>query len=133
MADSPGPYLSKREQQIMEVLYTRQSASANEVMEALPDRPGNATVRKLLRILEEKGHIHHIDVKGVFRYQPVLKRDSAAKGALQKLVQTFFAGSLRDTVASLIDTEEKPLSDRELDELRMLIEDAQRRNRANET
>ncbi|MDR3689700.1 MAG: BlaI/MecI/CopY family transcriptional regulator, partial [Fimbriimonas sp.] len=58
------PYLSKREQQIMEVLYAKESASANEVMEALPGSPGNATVRKQLPILEVKGHIEHVQTPG---------------------------------------------------------------------
>lgn len=128
MSESQAPYLSKREQQIMEVLYSKENASANEVMEAMPDSPGNATVRKLLRILEEKGQIEHIESKGVFRYQPKIKKDSAARGALNKLVQTFFAGSLRDTVATLIDSNDRNLTDEELDELRSLIDQARNRN-----
>jgi len=124
-----GEYLSKREQQIMEVLYSTEDASANEVMEALPGSPGNATVRKLLRILEEKGLIEHVEVRGVFRYRPKEKRESAARGALNKLVQTFFAGSLRDTMATLIDANDKNLTDEELDELKSLIEQARSRNK----
>lgn len=127
-ADGQPPYLSKREQQIMEVLYAKEVASANEVMESLPDSPGNATVRKLLRILEEKGQIEHIDERGVFRYRPRINKNSAAKGALDKLVQTFFAGSLRDTVATLIDPADRAVSNEELDELRALIEAARMRN-----
>jgi len=127
MSEQNAAYLSKREQQIMEVLYARDRASANEVMEALPDSPGNATVRKLLRILEEKGQIEHVDERGVFVYLPKVKKESAAKGALNKLVQTFFGGSLRDTVATLIDSDDRNVTDAELDELRLLIEQARQR------
>ncbi len=130
MSAESNSYLSKREQQIMEVLYSRESASANEVMEALPDRPGNATVRKLLRILEDKGQVDHVDEKGVFVYKPRVTKESAAKGALNKLVQTFFAGSLKDTMATLIDANDRNLSDSELDDLQILIDKARDRNDA---
>jgi predicted transcriptional regulator len=78
--------------------------------------------------LEEKGQIEHIDDRGVFRYRPKVNKQSAAKGALNKLVQTFFAGSLRDTMATLIDANDRNLSNEELDELRSLIENARKKN-----
>jgi BlaI family penicillinase repressor len=128
MSESVPGYLSKREQQIMEVLYRCEKATAKEVMQALPDSPGNATVRKLLRILVEKGQIEYWEEAGTFLYRPTLNRRSAAKGALDRLVQTFFGGSLHDTVATLIDPEDKNLTDEELNRLQELIEKARRRD-----
>ncbi|MDR3689691.1 MAG: BlaI/MecI/CopY family transcriptional regulator, partial [Fimbriimonas sp.] len=89
--------------------------------------PPPPTVRKLLRILEEKGQIEHVETRGGFLYRPKMNKESAAKGALNKLVQTFFAGSLRDTVATLIDSEDRNLTDEELDDLRKLIDRARKR------
>ncbi len=120
-------YLSKREQQIMELLFARGEATANEVLEALPGRVSNPTVRTLLRILEEKGQVTHDVVEGRFVYRPAVSVDVAGKGALSKLVDTFFKGSVRSVVATLIDTQERPLSDEELSELQDLIEKARRK------
>ena len=120
-------YLSKREQQIMELLFARGEATANEVLEGLPDPISNATARTLLRILEEKGQVTHDVVEGRFVYRPAVAADVAGRGALSKLVDTFFKGSVRSMVATLIDTEGRPLSEEELSELQDLIEKARRK------
>ncbi len=119
-------YLSKREQQIMEVLYAGDGHTANEVVAALPDQPTNATVRSLLRILEEKGVVTHEVVSGKFIYRPAVSRETEGKGALSRLVHTFFRGSIKDAVASLVDERDQPLTEQEIQELQDLIDRARK-------
>ena len=118
--------LSRRERQIMDVLYRRESATAAEVMENLPDAPGYSSVRALLRILEQKGHIRHEERAGKYVFMPTMRRDQAKRSALRHLVQTFFDGSAEDAVAALLDTKSSKLTEQELDRLQTLIDKARK-------
>jgi predicted transcriptional regulator len=119
--------LSRRERQIMDVLYARGSATAAEVREALPDPPSYSAVRALLRILEEKGHARHEEQGPRYVYLPQVSRERARKSALRRLVSTFFEGSAVQAAAALIDTER--LSKADLTRLSSLIEKARREER----
>src|SRR5215467_12787530 len=120
--NTPHATLSRRERQIMDVLYRRESATAAEVMENLPDAPGYSAVRALLRILEQKGHIRHEERAGKYVFMPTMRRDQAKRSALRHLVQTFFDGSAEDAVAALLDTKSSKLTEQELDRLQTLID-----------
>jgi len=118
--------LSRRERQIMDVLYRKESATAAEVMEGLPDPPGYSAVRALLRILEQKGHIRHEERAGKYVFMPMMRRDQAKRSAVRHLVQTFFGGSAEDAVAALLDPRSSKLSELELDRLQKLIDKARK-------
>ncbi len=118
--------LSRRERQIMDVLFQRGRATAAEVLEALPDAPSYSAVRALLRILEEKGHARH-DVDGPrYVYLPRLDRDKARQSAMRHLVQTFFDGSAGDAVAALLGSEGARMAPEELERLAAIIADTRR-------
>lgn len=118
--------LSRRERQIMEVIYQLREATAAEVMERLPDPPGYSAVRALLRVLEEKGHLTH-EEKGLrYVYKPTVAREKARRSALQRLVETFFEGSTEQAVAALLDLSAPRLSDEELNRIAKLIENARK-------
>ena len=119
--------LSRRERQIMDVLYARGSATAGEVREALPDPPSYSAVRALLRILVEKGHARHEQDGARYVYYPVVSRDRARRSALRRLVSTFFEGSAAQAAAALIGSES--LSRDDLERLSSLIEKARREGR----
>jgi len=122
-------YLSKREQQIMEIVYRLGRASANEVVEALPDGPTNSTVRTQLGILERKGQLTHVELDGRFIYAPVAPAEAAGKSALDRVLETFYEGSVSRVVATLLDRRDADLTPEELDELTALIERAKREGR----
>jgi len=117
--------LSRRERQIMDVLYRTGRATVGEVLERLPGRPSYSTVRAQLRVLEEKGHIRHIEEGLRYVYEPVVPRDRARQSALRHLVETFFDGSAGKLVAALLGTR-APLSDEELKRLARLVEKARK-------
>lgn len=117
-------YLSKREQQIMELIYREERLTATEVAAALPGNPSNSTVRTLLRILEEKGHLDHAEEEGRYVYHAVNGRQTAAKSALRGVVETFFQGSVEDVVAALLSPDSQRLSDDELNRLQAMIDAA---------
>lgn len=119
--------LSRRERQIMDVLYARGSATAAEVREALPDPPSYSAVRALLRILVEKGHARHEQDGARYVYYPVVSRDRARRSALRRLVSTFFEGSAAQAAAALIGSES--LSPDDLERLSSLIDKARREGR----
>lgn len=121
--------LSRRERQIMDILYRLGSATAAEVKENLPDAPGYSAVRALLRILEEKGHLKHAYDGPRYVYAPVVSRPAAQKSALKQIVKTFFDGSPSNAVAALLDMSANDLSDTELDQLAQLVENAKREGR----
>lgn len=121
-------YLSKREQQIVELLYRRGAMTAAEIAPELPGGPAKSTVRTLLRILEERGHITHEEVAGTYVYRPVVAAPAAARRALSGVLGTFFGGSVKDAVAALLDQGE-PLSEVEAAEIRTLIERARQEGR----
>ena len=125
----PHVNLSRRERQIMDVLYRKGNATAAEVLESLPDPPGYSAVRALLRILEQKGHIRHENSEGRYVFMPTVHREKAKRSAVRHLMQTFFDGSLENAVAALLDASSSNLSKSELDRLQKLIEEARKGGR----
>ncbi len=115
---------SRRERQIMEVLYRGGQATAAEVLAALPDPPGYSAVRAMLRILEDKGHLRHVADGTRYVYIPTLARDRAGRPALATVLETFFDGSTEKAVAALLDLKHDGLSEDELERLSRLIEQA---------
>jgi predicted transcriptional regulator len=121
--------LSRRERQIMNVVYRLGRATATEVMEGLPSPPGNATVRKLLRILEEKGHLRHRREGNRYVYFPIVSTEKAKASAMKHLLDTFFKGSAAGAVVALLDMAEKGLSDGESEAILELIERSKKEGR----
>src|SRR5262245_6075444 len=115
--------LSRRERQIMDILYSRGRATASEILEALPDPPTYSAVRAKLRVLEEKGHVRHEEQSLRYVYLPVVARDAARKSAMRHLVSTFFGGSVEDAVAAMLDLSAANLSTEELDRIANLIQE----------
>ena len=118
--------LSRRERQIMEVLYQRGKASAAEVREAMDDAPGYSAVRAMLRVLEEKGHVKHQAEGLKYVYVPTVNRDKAKRWAVKHLVETFFSDSPEQVVAALLDVSSKRLTREELDRMAEMIEKAKK-------
>jgi len=118
--------LSRRERQIIDVLYRLGRASAAEIRAELPDPPSYSAVRALLRILEEKGHIRHDQDGPRYVYLPTVGRDSAKRSAMRHLLQTFFEGSAAQAMSALLDVSSTRLTDAELDRLEKLIENARK-------
>ena len=98
-------HLSRRERQIMDVLYARQEATAAAVQEAIPDAPTYSTVRALLQRLVEKGHVQHRQDGPRYLYRPALGKSAAADSAQRRLVDIFFGGSAADAVVNLLGRE----------------------------
>ena len=118
--------LSRRERQIMDVLYRRSRATAAEVMQDLPGEPSYSTVRAQLRVLEDKGHVRHDEVGLKYVYAPAVPRQAARRSALRHLVRTFFDGSAENLVAAILGNEASKLSDEELDRIADLVESARK-------
>lgn len=122
MKRNPKPNaLTRRERQIMDVLYKLERASVGEVLSRLDGRPNYSTVRAQLRVLEEKGHVRHEDHGLKYMYVPCVSREIARRSALQHLVETFFEGSTEKAVAALLGGEGWRISSQELDRLGRLI------------
>ena len=121
--------LSRRERQIMDVIFQRGRATAAEVMGDLPDPPSYSAVRATLRILEKKGHVQHEQNGLRYVFVPTLARETAKRSALEHLLQTFFNGSAEQAVATLLDESASRLSEEELDRLSQLIEKARKNGR----
>ena len=121
--------LSRRERQIMEIIYRRGQATAVQVHEDLPDAPSKTAVRTLLRILEEKGHLKHQQAGLAFVYVPSRPRAQAARSAFCRVLDTFFEGSLEKAVASLLGDATGTLSPEELDRLAELIRQARKKGK----
>src|SRR5215469_13230542 len=102
--------LSRRERQMMDILYQRGRASAAEIHQALPDPPSYSAVRAKLRVLEEKGHVRHEEESLHYVYLPTMPRETARRSALRHLVSTFFGGSAEDAIAALLDLSAADLS-----------------------
>src|SRR5512136_932880 len=113
--------LSRREREIMDIIYEMQEASAQQVMERLPSPPSYSAVRALLRVLEQKGHLLHRQDGPRYVYVPRLAKDKARRNALAHLKQTFFDGSTADVVAALLDISDDDLSEDDLLKLSGLI------------
>src|SRR5216684_1003711 len=116
--------LSRRERQIMDILYQKARATAAEVHAALPDPPTYSAVRAKLRVLEEKGHVRHEEESLRYVYVPTMPREKAKRSALNHMLETFFEGSVEQTVVALLDLSAAKLSQSELDRLAGLIEQA---------
>ena len=106
--------LSRRERQIMDILYRRGRATGVEVMEDLPGNPSYSTVRTQLRVLEKKGHVRHEEHGAKFIYLPAVHRRAARKSALRHLVETFFDGSVENVVGALLGGEGARVTEEEL-------------------
>src|SRR5262245_40920386 len=116
--------LSRRERQIMDVLYQKGRATAADVLDGLPDPPSYSAVRALLRILEQKGHVRHEDSEEKYVFIPTLHLEQAKRSAIRHLLKTFFDGSPEEAVETLLDVTSSKLSREELDRLAGLIEKA---------
>ncbi len=119
--------LSRRERQIMDIMFRRGRATAAEIHSELPERPSYSAVRAHLRTLEEKGHVRHQAEDLRYVYLPTLNPARARRGALEHLVDTFFGGSAAHAAAALIDGHSAKLSHEDLERLERLIEDARKR------
>jgi predicted transcriptional regulator len=129
MSPKPGSEhatLTRRERQIMDILYKRGRATASEVLDELPGSPHYSTVRTQLRVLEEKGHVTHEEDGVRYVYMPAVPRRAARKSALRHLVDTFFDGSAEQVVAAVLGGEGTKLSEDELDRIADLIEKAKK-------
>ena len=118
--------LSRRERQILDILYQSGRASAAEVQTALPDPPSYSAVRALLRILEEKGHVRHQQDGPRYVYAPTLPHNNAQRSALRHILQTFFNGSAEQAISALLDDQSTRLSSAELERLAGLIDYARK-------
>ena len=119
--------LSRRERDIMDILFRRGRATADEVMRDLSGDPSYSTVRTQLRVLEDKGHVRHEEDGRRFVYMPAVARASARKFALRHVVETFFDGSVERVVAALLGGEAVRVSEDEFRRIQQLIEDAKKK------
>ena len=118
--------LSRRERQIMDILYRSGKASASDVLNAMPDPPSYSAVRAMLRVLEEKGHVKHQEEGLKYVYAPVVARDKAKRSAVKHVMETFFNGSAEQIVAALLDVSSTRLTRDELDRMAEMIEKAKK-------
>jgi predicted transcriptional regulator len=118
--------LSRRERQIMDALYRLERATAADIQEQLAPPPSYSTVRAQLRVLEEKGHVKHVEEGLRYIYMPVVARKTARRSALRHLVETFFEGSAGNAVAALLGGEAAKLSREELDRISRMIADSRK-------
>jgi BlaI family penicillinase repressor len=120
---------SRRERQIMDVLYRKGRATVAEIMDEIPDPPGNSAMRAMLRVLEEKKHIRHEAEDLRYVYMPVVPREKARRSAVTHLVDTFFDGSTEQAVATLLNLSARELKPEDFDRLAALIEQARKEGR----
>ena len=118
--------LSRRERQIMDIVYRLGSVTAAEVQQNLAEPPSYSAVRALLRILEDKGHLKHAYDGPRYVYAPIVSRPVAQKSALKQMVRTFFDGSTSQAVAALLDMSARDLSESELERLSEIVAEAKR-------
>src|SRR5262245_37205139 len=116
--------LSRRERQIMDVLYQRGRSTVNDVIDSLSDPPSYSAIRALLRILEDKGHVKHEQDGTKYVFLPTVNREKARRSAIAHLLQTFFEGSAETAVATLLDVSSSRLTDAKLTRLAKLIDKA---------
>ncbi|MEP7363138.1 MAG: BlaI/MecI/CopY family transcriptional regulator [Acidobacteriota bacterium] len=124
MSNTPPIPLSRREREIMDVLFKHGRATAAEVQAGMPDPPSYSAVRAMLRTLEDKGHIRHQADGPRYVYSPTIAKDKAKRSALRHLVETFFGGSVELAVAALLDGDARKLSADELARLETLVRNA---------
>jgi predicted transcriptional regulator len=125
----PTTSLTRREREIMDILHRRGHATAHEVLAELPEPPSYSAVRALLRLLEERGHVKHVEEEQRYVYRPVATRGEARKGAMAHVVKTFFSGSVEQAVATLVESSRTKLSREELDRLAEIIDRAKKEGR----
>ena len=118
--------LSRRERQILEILYQRGRASAGEVRAAMANPPSYSAVRAMLRVLEDKGHVKHQAEGLKYVYLPVVARDKAKRSAMKHLLETFFHDEPEQAVAALLDVASRRLTPEELDRMAEMIDKARR-------
>jgi predicted transcriptional regulator len=123
------PPLTRREREIMDILYRRGRATAHDVLDELADPPSYSAVRALLRLLEERGHVKHAEDGTRYVYSPAVARGDARKSALAHVVKTFFSGSVGEAVTTLVESSRSKLSREELDRLSDLIDRAKKEGR----
>lgn len=121
--------LTRRERQIMDILYRRGRATAADVLADLPGEPSYSTVRTQLRVLEDKGHVRHEEEGLRYVYSPAVPRHAARKSALRHLINTFFDGSTEKIVGALLGGDGARLSDEELDRISELVARARKEGR----
>ena len=121
--------LSRREHQIMDIVYCLGEASAARVRENMPDPPSYSAVRAMLRVLEEKGHLIHEERGPRYVFRATLPVESARRSALRRLMRTFFDNSLEEAVATLLDVESSNVTDEELERLARMIDEARKEGR----
>jgi predicted transcriptional regulator len=121
--------LTKREREIMEIVYSLGRASAVEVMNGLPDKPANATVRTMLHVLEDKGYLRHEREKGKFIYSPTISLASARRNALEHVLSTFFKGAEANAVISILKKSDASLSDDDIASILELIDKSSKEGR----
>lgn len=119
--------LSRREREILDIVYAQGSASALEVVGLLANAPSKTSVRTHLRILEEKGHLKHNQEGQTYYYQPTRPREKAGRSALRRVLNTFFENSLEQAVAAHLGQGGEAVSDAELNRIAQLIKDAQQK------
>ncbi|RYF48442.1 MAG: BlaI/MecI/CopY family transcriptional regulator [Cytophagaceae bacterium] len=119
--------LSRRERQLMELIYAAGQGTAADLQAAMTEAPSYSTVRTLLRILEEKGHLTHQQDGQRYVYLPVQPRQQAARSSLRQVLNTFFGGSVEQAVATLVEAQDTKISPEELDRLSALIERARQK------
>jgi BlaI family penicillinase repressor len=121
--------LSRRERQIMDILYQRGKSSATDVREAMPNAPSYSAVRAMLRVLEDKGHVRHQAEGLKYVYMPTVTRDKAKRSAVKHLLDTFFNDSPEQVVAALLDVSSTRMTRQELDRMTEMIEKARQEGR----
>jgi predicted transcriptional regulator len=122
--------LSRRERQIMDVLYERGRATAAEILAALPDPPSYSAIRALIKVLEDKGHVKHQEDGPRYVFTPSVPRAKARRNAVKHLLQTFFDDSAGEAVASLLGLSASKLKPEELDKIEELIARARKENQS---
>ena len=121
--------LSKRERQIMDIIYMLGEATASDVLENLNEDVGDASIRKLIRVVEKKGYLMHRREGHSYVYMPVVSREEASRQALKHMLKTFFEGSAPKAVSALLDITEGDLSENDIGEISSLIREAEEKGR----
>jgi predicted transcriptional regulator len=121
--------LSRRERQIMDIIYEMDKASVAQVLERIPNPPSYSSIRALLRVLEEKGHLTHKQEGPRYVYSPTLPREEARQNALKHVMKTFFDNSTEDIVAALLDISEEDLSEEDYKRITDLVKKALKEGR----
>jgi len=121
--------LSRRERQIMDIIYELNEATVSQVLDRIPNPPSYSTIRALLRVLEDKGHLIHKHEWPRYIYRPTVPREKARQNALKHLRKTFFNNSTEEVFAALLDLSEKDLSEKDYRRLTEMIKKARKEGR----